>query len=49
MLVLMFMGDLSSFTDGSDVRINDLGKPLVSESSAVLRKHTFGDSLQLPE
>lgn len=26
MLVLMFMGDLSNFTDGSDVKINDLGK-----------------------
>lgn len=44
MLVLMFTGDLSSFTDSSDVRINDIGKTLVSESSTFPRKHTFGDS-----
>lgn len=41
MLALLFMGDLSSFSDGSDVRINDLGKTLASESLTFPRKHTF--------
>lgn len=43
MLVLMFLGDFSSFTDGSDVRINDFGKTLASESTTFPRKHTFGN------
>lgn len=43
MLALLFMGDLSSFSDGSDVRINDLGKTLASESLTFPRKHTFGN------
>lgn len=40
-----FMGDLSSFTDGSAVRINDLGNTSAPESSTVPRRHTFGNDI----
>lgn len=33
----MFRGDLSSFTDGSNVRINDLGRTSVSENLTIPR------------
>lgn len=35
--IIMFRGDLSSFTDGSNVGIKDLGRTSVSENSTIPR------------
>lgn len=40
--MIVFRDDLSSFTDGSSVRINDLGRASVSENSTILR-NMFGN------
>lgn len=45
----MFRGDLSSFTDGSNVRINDLGRTSVSENLTIPRNIRLVMALLLVE
>lgn len=48
-VLIMFRGDLSSFTEGSNVRINDLGRTSVSEDSTTPRNIPLAMALLLLE